>query len=365
MVNTKTTELKRERKVSAYKIKLVRNLSAEAESRNEPVKGAYPGGRFKRYFDILRTYFQPLIIANMLTLLFMLPIVGWIFFFEIFGYEAFGYILAKINPKAPPFFMTNIGIGLSSTMPLMQAKSMLLASYKVMVAGIAVFAPVAALGATGNIYICTKFIWGESLLLKKDKYGNDSPRIATEFFRGIKKHAKKMVPSITIVGFLLCGSILLILEFVDSLWLNTVNAGHYVGMIIGILIALTTLLLAIIYIPFNVIYADTKAKTRLKNAAILTAAFPFSTVIVLLIALAPFALIFAGSMVRIIATVILLSFGFTHTCLTITNFADYNSENIIQPLYLQEIKTQMRTERKKAKVVNVKAKQNYKKMKKK
>ena len=364
MINSATDNTKA-RKVSAYKLKLVQSLVLEAEARTEETKGAYPGGRFKRYFDIMRTYFQPLIITNMLTLLFLLPIVAWAFFFEVFGYESFGYLIANLDPKTPPYLMNNIGIGLSDGLSIMQAKSMLLSSYKVMAAGIAVLSPIAGIGIAGNIYICTKLVWGESFIMKKDKYGNDVPRIVTEFFRGVKEFSGKMVLNVTIISVLVIGSILLVLEFVDSLLLGSTHAGHYIGLILGIIIALFTLMVSVIYLPFSVSYSSSNFKIKIKNSILLALAFPLSTLIIVILAFIPFGLVFTGPMLKILVTVLLLSFGFTHACLTMTNYADYNSENIIQPLYQQQIKTQIRTERKKAKVVEKQKKQNYKKMKKK
>jgi uncharacterized membrane protein YesL len=288
-----------------------------------------------------------------------------VFFFEIYGFESFGYLIAGLNPKSPPYIMHDLGIGLSSGLSIMSVKSMLLSSYKVMIAGIAVLSPIAGVGIAGNIYICSKLVWGESFIMKKDKYGNDIPRIVTEFFKGVKEYAGRMVLNVTIISFLVAGSVLLILEFVDSLWLGSAHAGHYIGLIVGILVALFTLMVTVIYIPFTVSYSTSKIKTVIKNSVLLAFAFPISTFIIVIFAFAPFALLFVGPMLKILVTVLLLSFGFTHACLTITNYADYNSENIIQPLYQQQIKTQMRTERKKSKNVEKQKRQNYKKMKKK
>lgn len=66
-------------------------------------------------------------------------------------------------------------------MSIEEAKSILLNSYRVLVSAIALGLPLLGFGIAGNLSITTKLIWGESLLIKKDKQGRDVPRVITEF----------------------------------------------------------------------------------------------------------------------------------------------------------------------------------------
>ena len=40
----------------SLKVRLVSNLELAEQNRNEPPKGTYPGGRFKRFFDTFKAY---------------------------------------------------------------------------------------------------------------------------------------------------------------------------------------------------------------------------------------------------------------------------------------------------------------------
>lgn len=356
-----STQQPKERKVSAFKVKLIGNLSVGPEGRNEPIKGVYPGGRFKRYLDILKTYFQPLMILNLFTMIFALPLVGLFLFFEIYGFEQFGYLISGISANNPPFLLNHFGIGVSLGLGINVAKSTMLLGYRVLVAGVALFLPLAGVGIAGNLYVCSKMIWGESLLMKKDKYGNDVPRIAKEFLKGVKLFSARIVASITVFGLIFAATAFITIEFIDAIWLGRINAGHYVGLIASISVSVYAAMVMTTYLPFVVSYRNMKIKEIFKNSLIIATGFSVSAILVFVFSFFPFALIFAKDMVKLIVTIVILSFGLSHSCLVLTNFADYNSENLIQPLYQQELKTQIRAERKKTKKTDVAIKQNYKK----
>ncbi len=355
------TKQTKERKVSAFKIKLVSALSVASEDRSEPLKGNYPGGRFKRYIDILKTYFQPLMIVNLLTLIFCLPIIGILVFFEVYGVEQFGYLVAKISQIDPPFLLGNFGIGASSSLATEIAKSYLLNSYRVMIGGIALFLPLAGVGIAGNMYICTKMVWGESLLMKKDKYGNDVPRVIKEFFKGVKEFSGRIALTLLVFGIIFAGCSLMIVEFVNSIWLGISNAGYYIGLILAAIIIVFSGMVMVTYLPFNISYKSQKTAYRIKNSLIISSGFSVSAILSFVFALFPFALLLTGDMVKLVVTIAILSFGLSHACLVMVNYADYNSENLIQPLYQQEMKAQLRKERKQSKKPETMTKQTYKK----
>lgn len=360
MENNLTKQVK-ERKVSALKIKLVSGLCVAAEDRSEPFKGNYPGGRFKRYIDILKTYFQPLMIVNLLTLVFCLPIIGILVFFEMYGVEQFGYLIAKISIIDPPYLLGNFGIGASSSLATEIAKSYLLNSYRVMIGGIALFLPLAGVGIAGNLYICTKMVWGESLLMKKDKYGNDVPRVIKEFFKGVKQFSGRVALTLLVFGIIFAACSLMIVEFVNSIWLGNSNAGYYIGLILALLVMVFSGMVMVTYLPFNISYKTQTIPNKIKNSLIIASGFSVSAILAFVFALFPFALLLTADMVKLVVTIAILSFGLSHACLVMTNYADYNSENLIQPLYQQEIKSQQRKERKKSKKPDSTVKQTYKK----
>ncbi|HHX48856.1 MAG TPA: hypothetical protein GX709_00445 [Clostridiales bacterium] len=325
----------------SLKVRLVSNLELAEQNRNEPPKGTYPGGRFKRFFDTFKANFQTLMIANLCALLFILPIIALIMFFSMESVEKIGYMIAKIDE---PYLMGSFGVGLSSGMTIGEAKSILLTSYRVFISSIALGLPLVGFGIAGILSVTTKLIWGESLLIKKDKQGRDVPRVATEFFRGLKKYWKGNVAIMSVTAVVFAGVANLFLNFVKASWLNNYNAGDIVSLVFGILITLAYFPFFINILPTTVTY-NMPVKHKIKNALILTLSFYLPALLVFVFSALPFALLAVGRIMALIMMVLILSFGMSFVCLMIVNYNDYNHEKIIEPLYLAKMKDQMKRER--------------------
>ena len=340
----------REKQVSQFKLNLLSKLHLAPEARNEPAKGPYNGGRFKRFFDIFRANTQTISMTNMLTLIFALPIFAVVFFFSLYGYEKFAYLIADID--ATPYLMGNVGIGMSNAMDAGTAEALLLTSYRIMLSAVAVFMPVLAVGLSGNLYIMQKLVWGEEFLTKKDKQGNNIPRVATEFFRGVKKYAGQTVASTSIFAVFFAGAANLIITFIQALHMGNAGAGEWIALFVGIIVALIAGMIFTNLIPLVVSY-DIPFVKKLNNACIYTLIFPIPTVFMLIFALIPYLLFIAGSFLTIIAMLAVIWVGLAYSTLVFVNYGDYNSENIAQPLLerqqLQENRTQRKQNRAKAK----------------
>ncbi|MBO7156658.1 MAG: hypothetical protein J6V83_04565, partial [Clostridia bacterium] len=100
-----------EKKGNSLKIKLLRAMVLAPEARTEESKGAYPGGRFKRFTDIFKANNQDLMMVNVFTILFALPILAVLLFITLFGAEKFAYTLKGITET--PYLMSGLGFGLS------------------------------------------------------------------------------------------------------------------------------------------------------------------------------------------------------------------------------------------------------------
>ena len=202
----------KEKKVSALKLYLLKSFALAPEARNEEKKGEYPGGRFKRFKDMFKAFSQDLMMVNVLTILFALPIIAIVMFITILGAESFGYMLESI--KDTPYLMNGLGLGLSAGASISSAKVMMLMSYRIMILGIAVFIPVLGFGFAGAIYVCQKIVWGEKFLTKKDKRtGADVNRTVTEFFKGVKAYWKQMVLTFALYAVFFAGGAELILDY--------------------------------------------------------------------------------------------------------------------------------------------------------
>ena len=105
---------------------------------------------------------------------------------------------------------------------------------------------------------------------------------------------------------------------------------------------------------------------KLKNAVLYTILFPIPTYIMIIFAFGAYALLAINSpIVTILIGMLLIALGMTFTFLIMTNYADHNSENVLQTLY-ENLKTeQSRKERKEKKKKDVKPTQPVKYKKKK
>lgn len=325
----------------SIKVKLVSNLVLSEQNRNEPSKGVYPGGRFKRFFDTFKANFQPLMIANLCSILFVIPIIAIIIFFSMKGVETIGYMIEKVDN---PYLMSSFGMGLSSGMPIVEAKKMLLNSYRVLVSTIALGMPLLGFALAGNLTISTKLIWGEALLMKKDKQGRDVPRVFTEFFRGIGKFWKENLVIMSITAIVFAGVANLFLSFVQATWVNQYKAADIVSLIAAILITLAYFPFFANLLPMTIAY-DLKSKYKIKNSIILTLTFYIPAFLIFAFAILPFVLLSAGRIASLVMFVFILSFGISFLSLIFANYSDYNYEKIISPLYQARMKAELKKER--------------------
>lgn len=359
---------KQESKVSQFKLKLLAGMALAPEARNEEKKPPYPAGRFKRFFDTYKANSPHFMTANALALIFALPILAIIVLISAIGTENLAYMFAGVTDK--PYVMGNFGIGLSSSMSINEARLYLLDVYRLMFLGIGIGIAVLSFGAAGHVYISTKLIWGESFLTKKDKKtGADVPRIATEFFRGVKQYWREMLIVFASYGVFFAGGTNLIVEFVNGVWSGGANVGQWFALFIGIIVLLTTTPIFFNLVPQVVSYHKTLTLAeKIKNACIYSAAFVIPTYMMIVLAFAPFALLAIDTpIVTIIIGMLLIVFGLTYVFLIMVNYGDHNSENVLQTLYENmrtDLSRQNRREKKKPDAKQTSGPVKYKKKKK-
>jgi uncharacterized membrane protein YesL len=336
MADKKTNQEKKGR----VQLKLLSKLTLAPEKRNEPSKGAYPAGRFKLCTDIIRSNLSNLSIINILTLIFALPLLAALIYFSMIGAEGFSYLL---NNTDTPYLLSDFGIGLSHGSSLADVKAGMLMSYRVLFLAIAVCLPILGAGFAGLFYIVTKMVWGEGFICKKDKYGNDVPRIVLEYFRGVKLYWKQPVLIMAVFGVVVAGASNLIINFIEGLWLQNLNAGDYIGLTAALIVGLASVLILFNLLPMTVAY-DLPLLAKLKNATLITIVFFVPTLLIMMIACLPFVLLAGGPMLQMLAALVFCMIGLSYFSLISANYLGYNSEKILVPLY----EATMQAERKKS-----------------
>jgi hypothetical protein len=318
---------------AGFRVKLLQKLTLAPEARNEPSKGAYPAGRIKKFFDTFRANYSSITMINAMSLLFLLPLMGAVGFISVYGMERFSYLLSG---SGQPYLLANFGLGLSSGTPVADVKVSMLLGYRIYMLALAVTMPIYGFGAAGVMHVCTKLVWGESFICKKDKFGNDVPRMALEFFRGVKLYWKQCVLFIALFALIFAGGTNMIITFCEALYKSSAHAGHYIGLIVACIVLLFSALMLVNLLPTAVSY-QTKIKDKLKNAAIFSVVFWLPTLFMLAFAAAPFLLGMINGIIMILITVVMVMMGFAFFLLMFVNYADGNSERIIVPLYKTQI----------------------------
>lgn len=319
-----------EQKEPSFRLKLMQKATLAPEARTEPSKGAYPAGRFKKFFDLFRGNFQINTITNLFTVLFGLPLLAVVILFGFFGAESITYF---INGSNTPYLMTDFGLGLSTGASLTAVKVEMLLSYRLLLCAVAVTLPILGIGLSGNLYVMTKISWGESFICKKDKYGNDVPRIVLEFFRGIKMHWKQTVLIMSVMGVLVAGLGNVVISFVEGVWTGTAGAGLYIALIFACLAAIFAVFVFVNLLPLVVSY-KIRLIDKVKNAVLLSVCFPLPTLFIVVFMAAPFLLLLINTnIISILVAIVLITFGVTYEMLLMVNYSDYNSEKLLVPLY--------------------------------
>lgn len=316
---------------SNNKLTLLGKMTFAPEARSEDTPRPVIEGRFKYFFSLFKKNNNYLMIANLFFLIFCLPLLIVLVLPTIFGgMENIHYLL---NDLEAPYFMTNIGIGLSSGEAVMEGRLGILRVNQLYYLAIACVIPFISFGAAGMFHITMKLVWQDSFITKKDTYGNKIPRIVKEFFLGVKKYSLSMLIIFTVFALLFASVSSAIVYFIQNSWQNTAGGGEWMLLIVAILVALISIMLLIFMLPMTPMYNLSLMK-KLKNSIILIISMFIPAFFITVITVLPFLLVsISGGFIKIIITAALLVFGGGFYSLMWTNFVQYYADKIITPVY--------------------------------
>ncbi len=288
-------------------------------------------GRFKYFWSVGRRRNSSILVANLMFILFALPLVALIVLVTVAGVENIAYYLEKMTA---PYLMTNIGFGISSSAYTFADVSRYIANVYYIIfacAGGAVL--IMSIGLSGMMPLCMNFILGDTFFSKKDNYGNDVPRAIKEFFWGVKRYYWQ---------FLIVGVMMLVLVawignvfvyFVSSFKLGEAGVGHWFMIIFAGIFALLGLMFLLHLMPTIVLY-DMPFKNKMKNALVFTFQMFLQNLFIIAVFSVPFILFaLTNTIVSAIVLAVLLVYGSKYYCLTMCNYEQYLSEKIITPVY--------------------------------
>lgn len=313
------------------KLSLLGRMTFAPEARNQETPKPVVEGRFKYFFGLFRLNNNYLMIANLLFLIFCLPLIAILTMPSLFGgMENINYLL---NNTQVPYFMTEVGLGMSLGQSLLEGQLGILKVYQLYFLAIAGAIPFMSFGAAGLFSVTMKFVWQENFITKKDSYGNNVPRIAIEFFNGIKKYFLPMLIIFLFFALLFAGVSSGIIFFVRSFWMGQAVFWHWVLLLMCCLIGLFAVMLLIFIVPMVPMF-NIPMHNKLKNSIILIISMFIPTFFIALIAILPFILIsVTSSYIRVLLIAALLIFGASFYSLMWTNFVQYYADKIITPVY--------------------------------
>lgn len=311
--------------------KLLTHLTFRDEARNEPAK--LPEiGRFKFFRQVFKTYTTPLFVMNLMTALCALPILFLIGYVAFTGIENFSYAASGFAQGDVPYFMGNIGMGLSSATTLAQGSVILYQGFRVLFIACGIFAPLIGIGYSGLQHVVNKMMWLEKFPVKYGKIGNPIPRVYREFFVGIKQNWWETMLCFAAAGGMFIGVSLAYLNLLERLALGTATAWSWVGVVFATIAALVVFLTLCTLIPSIPQYhGKLNFLQKIKNSLILDVGMIMPLVFMLGLICGVTALCSINTFFNIIGIVLAASLGFACITLMQSNFMQYTAANVITP----------------------------------
>lgn len=293
---------------------LITRLLEGKERSEEYARSTLPTNRWQLFWDIFKGNFGKIVKANFLILLFFIPLLAMIII---------GSLMMQTNNVIYPFG-SNLGIGYPATPDLKGVAEMLVLYGDVFTfIGIFVCVFIAAIGLSGGMYVIRNMVWTEGIF------------VANDFWHGVKlnyKNALQAALFFTVV-FSLSKTLINYSDWIiavgqlgkgQQVWLSISKVISYV------LIVLVTMM-TFWMIALGVNYKMTFSMMLRNSFLIAIGTFP-QTVFFGFLALIPFLLLALQiNLLTVIASVIILLFGFAYALLVWLDFAQWVFDKYINP----------------------------------
>ncbi len=283
------------------------------ERSEEYARSTLPTNRWQLFWDIFKGNFGKIVKANLLTLLFFLPMVAVIIVMVM---------MRNMQSEVYPFG-ANLGVGYPFY-PIQAglSESLQLTNGLMLYGGLIITSFIAALGLAGGMYVIRNMVWTEGIF------------VANDFWRGIKLNYKNALQAMLffIIVLSLCGSLISLANF--TIATGDITKGQRVWMIISqvtsyiliILAAMMTLWMIALGVNYKL-----KFFAMLRNAFLMSiGSFP-QTIFFAALAAIPFILLLFGSFFLVIGIIMALLFGLAYALLVWLDFAQWLFDKFINP----------------------------------
>ncbi len=284
------------------------------ERSEEYARSTLPTNRWQLFWDIFKGCFGKMFKANLLILVFFVPVIAVVFFFDTYT--------QSMGVTYP--FGANLGIGYPAVPTTVGVAQYLNLQNDVMLGlAILVTSVIAAVGLSGGMYVVRNMVWTEGIFV-----GND-------FWRGVKLNFKNALQTaLFFTTMLMLGkAIINLCDFTmvtgdlskfQEVMLTIANVMSNVFITLSLMMSLWMISLGVNY--------KMKFFVLLKNSFLMSVGTLPQTLFFGALALLPLILIQIGwSFLTIIAVVMIIIFGFSYALLVWLDFSQWVFDKYINP----------------------------------
>ncbi len=281
------------------------------ERSEEYARSTLPTNRFSLFWDILKGRFGRLMLVNLLTLLFCLPLIAVI---------AWRYLAITVQGTIGPFGSA-LGVGYPAVPNAAGLAEWTLLQSDLFFFGMMVVASaIAAVGISGGMYIIRNLLWTEGVF------------VANDFWRGIKRNYFNVLEALLVFTVLL-----FVVRCMGNLadWLVALGAGYsgwlIASKVIGYVLLALSVPICLWMISLGVNYKQ-GPWALFRNAVVMTIGTLLQTIIFAALTLWPlFLVLFTGGFLMVIGVVFLILVGVSYMMLVWMGYSQWAFDRFINP----------------------------------
>ncbi len=294
--------------VKKKKMGIIDRLMLGKEKSEGYARASLPSNRWELFWDIFKGRFGKLVIVNILTLLFFIPLIALIVI-RYMALSGFGATYPFTQGFGVAYMIHPSVSGLAENIEL----KVNLITYLFL----PVVAAIASVGVSGGMYVIRNMVWTEGIF------------VANDFWRGIKQNFKQVCLVALTFSLLFYVHSLSIAMCRQNIAMGADNQWLYV---VTEVISYTFLIffgMMCAYMISMCVTYEMRFKTLLRNSFLTTVGLFFQNVFFLFLGALPFIFILFGGYFMIIGIMIVIFFGVSLLMLVWTNFSQWVFDRFI------------------------------------
>ncbi len=280
----------------------VNRLIAGKEKSEGYARASLPSNRWELFWDIVKGGFWKLVIINILTIIFFIPLFLLIFFRET----------GLTNLGGEYSFSLPFGIAYGAPLSFAGMAETITYNVNMIVFALLPIAMIfASIGLAGGVYVMRNMVWTEGIF------------VANDFWRGIKQNYKQILLITFIYSVIFYFSILgvsmanrVIAMGAENSWLFTI--AKVISIIILVLYSVMTLHMITMSVTYELRFSE-----LLKNSFLFTVGLPMHSAFFIVVGSIPIMLCFFGGVISGIGIALVLTFGLSLLLLVWTDFCHW------------------------------------------